>query len=191
MIGTGKIGGTIGRAFAGAGHDVTFGSRRPYDDPVAGDTAAAVRDVRSAAEAGEIVALAVPGTSVADVAADLAETLGGKLVIDCANNLGARTAHSRDQIVAAAAGVRYARAFNTLGVENLADPVFGDEVSDMFFSSTAADRATVEELIRAVGLRPVYVGDGEEDTVDGVLRLWLALALRQGWGRHLGVRLLT
>ncbi len=28
VIGTGNIGGTLGRAFARAGHDVTFGTRR-------------------------------------------------------------------------------------------------------------------------------------------------------------------
>ena len=32
VIGTGNIGGTIGRAFARAGNDVVFGSRSPGND---------------------------------------------------------------------------------------------------------------------------------------------------------------
>jgi len=51
--------------------------------------------------------------------------------------------------------VRYARAFNTLGGENMADPMFDDGPADMFFSAPEADRETV---IEGVGLRPAYVG---------------------------------
>ena len=42
--------------------------------------------------------------------------------------------------MAAAPGVRYARAFNTLGFENLQNPRYGDAVGDMFFSSHEGDR---------------------------------------------------
>jgi 8-hydroxy-5-deazaflavin:NADPH oxidoreductase len=40
VIGTGFIGGTLGRALSRSGHAVTFGSRHPEDDDVAGDTGA-------------------------------------------------------------------------------------------------------------------------------------------------------
>jgi hypothetical protein len=49
----------------------------------------------------------------------------------------------------------------------------------------------MEELIQAVGLRPMYLGDGQQDVVDGVLRLWFALAVGQGHGRELAFRTLT
>ena len=55
--------------------------------------------------------------------------------------------------------VRYARAFNTLGGENMADPVFDNGPADMFFSAPESDRETVETVIEDVGLRPVYVGE--------------------------------
>ena len=46
VIGTGNIGGTLGRAFARAGHDVTFGTRRPAESAgAAGETGAKVTDV--------------------------------------------------------------------------------------------------------------------------------------------------
>ena len=60
----------------------------------------------------------------------------------------------------------------------------------MFFSSPAGDRATVAELVEAVGLRPVYVGEGQHEVVDGVLRLWFALAVGQQRGRRLAFKLL-
>lgn len=59
--------------------------------------------------------------------------------------------------------IRYARAFNTLGGENLADPVFAGGRADMFFSAPELDRPVVETIIDGVGLRPVYVGEDQEE----------------------------
>ena len=61
----------------------------------------------------------------------------------------------------------------------------------MFFSAPdGPDRAAVEQLIEAVGLRPVYLGDGQQEVVDGVLRLYFALVMGQHHSRHLGFRML-
>jgi predicted dinucleotide-binding enzyme len=86
--------------------------------------------------------------------------------------------------------VRYVRAFNTLGGENMADPVFADGPADLFFSGPEGDRPTVETVIADVGLRPVYVGADQEEVIDALFRLWIALAVTQGRGRRLALRLL-
>jgi predicted dinucleotide-binding enzyme len=191
VIGTGKIGGTLGRAFAGGGHGVVFGSRSPGADEVAGDTAAQVADVATALDGADAVVLAIPGPAIDALLGEQAEALAGRLVLDAANRIGGGgPANSHDAITAKVPGVRYARVFNSLGVENLADPRFGDAAADMFFSAPPADQAAVEELITAVGLRPVYLGDGQQDVVDGVLRLWFALVLGQGHSRQLAFRML-
>lgn len=49
----------------------------------------------------------------------------------------------------------------------------------------------MDALIEAVGLRPMYLGPDQQDVVDGVLRLWFALAIGQGHGRHLAFHTLT
>jgi predicted dinucleotide-binding enzyme len=191
VIGTGHIGGIIGRACARAGHQVVFGSRKPGSDNAAGDSEATVADVAGALGDAEVVVLALPGSAVAAFVQEHAGSIGETLVVDAANNFGGDgPTNSHDAVVAAVPGVRYARAFNTLGFENLADPIFGDTNADMFFSAGEADRSTVEALIEAVGLRPVYVGDGPHDVVDGALRLWSALAIGQQRGRHLAFKVL-
>jgi predicted dinucleotide-binding enzyme len=86
--------------------------------------------------------------------------------------------------------VRYARAFNTLGGENFADPVFSEGRADMFFSAPEDDRQLVEDVIAGVGLRPVYVGEDQEAIIDALFRLWIALALKQGRGRRIALRLM-
>ena len=189
VVGTGKIGGTLGRAFARAGHDVTFGSRSPQSDTgTPGDTAARVSDIAGAIDSADVVVLAVPGGAVAALVREHAEALGGKLVVDCANNIaGGGPANSHDTITAAAPGIRYARAFNSLGVENLTNPRYGTVVGDMFFSADESDQGTVELLVEAVGLRPVYLGDGTQELLDDLLRLWFTLSRRMGT-RHLAFK---
>jgi hypothetical protein len=187
VVGTGFIGGVLGGALAGSGHEVVFGSRHPDDDKAAADTSARMAAVGDAIEDVDVIILALPGGAVKGLVATYGDALSGQLVIDATNQMGAPVANSR---AALPGSVRYARAFNTLGGENMADPLFQGERADMFFSAPGADRATVEAVIEAVGLRPVFVGEDQEAVVDGVFQLWVALAMRQGRGRRLAFRLL-
>jgi predicted dinucleotide-binding enzyme len=187
VIGTGFIGGILGRALAGAGHHVTFGSRHPDDEAVADGTAASVTSVTDALAAAEVIILALPGAAAAELTAAHRDALDSTLVIDATNQMGEPVANSR---AALPSNVRYARAFNTLGGENMADPNFADGPADMFFSGPEADRATVETVITDVGLRPIYLGENQEALVDALFQIWIALALKQGRGRRLALRLI-
>ncbi|TDQ01083.1 NADPH-dependent F420 reductase [Labedaea rhizosphaerae] len=189
VIGTGFIGGTLGRAFAKAGLPTVFGSRHPEDTSVAEDSGATVATIEDAVAQADTIVLAQPSAAVEEFLK--ANDLAGKLVIDATNNVGAPVANHAAAVAEHAPRARYARAFNTLGGENFADPDFDGVKADLFFSATEADRAVVEQLIEAVGLRPMYLGENQQDTVDGVLRLWFALAVGQGRGRHLAFRTLT
>ena len=175
VIGTGFIGGILGRALARSGHDVTFGSRHPDDREVAGDTNA------------DVVILALPGAAVSELTAAHAGALERALVVDATNRMGETVSNSRAALPSTS---RYARAFNTLGGENMEDPVFGDGPADLFFSAPSADRATVEAVIEGVGLRPIYLGEDQEALVDALFQVWIALAMRQGWGRRLALRVI-
>jgi 8-hydroxy-5-deazaflavin:NADPH oxidoreductase len=86
-----------------------------------------------------------------------------------------------------------ARAFNSLGWENLADPDFDGTQADLLWCGPDGDPgALVERLITDVGLRPVRVGGLDQlSTVDMLASLWFALALGQGHGRHLAFKVLT
>jgi len=187
VIGTGFIGETLGRSLADAGHHIIFGSRHPDDEDIARGSPATVGSVADALAATDVIILAIPGPAVPDFVAANEDALAGKLVIDATNRMDEPVANSR---AALPPTVRYARAFNTLGGENMADPVFDDGPADMFFSADESDRETVEAVIEGVGLHPVYVGVDEEAIIDCLFRLWVALALKQGRGRRLALRLL-
>jgi predicted dinucleotide-binding enzyme len=183
VIGAGFIGSVLGRGFAGAGHDVVFGARTPgREPPTSGTTIAGIAE---AIEGADAVVLAIPGAAVAAVADEHGTALAGMLVVDATNRMGATVANARADLPA---GIRYARAFNTLGGEVMAAPEFADGPADMFFSASASDRDVVGRLIAAVGLRPMYLGEDREELVDALFRVWIALAMEQGLGRRLALR---
>ncbi|MGO9658078.1 MAG: NADPH-dependent F420 reductase [Acidimicrobiales bacterium] len=187
VVGTGYIGGILGRSLAAAGHDVAFASRHPQDDEVAAGTGARVVPVPDALAGAEVVVLALPGAAVSDFVAGNEQALAGKLVIDATNQMGKPVVNARGALPR---GTRYARAFNTLGGENMADPIFAGVQADMFFSAPQSDRATVEAVISGVGLRPVFVGEDQEQLIDGLFLMWAALAMKQGRGRRMAFKLL-
>jgi 8-hydroxy-5-deazaflavin:NADPH oxidoreductase len=186
VIGTGFIGTTLGRALTDSGNHVTFGSRHPGDDQVA-IPGARIASIGDAISGSDVIILAIPGAAVDDLSSRYGEDLAGKLVIDATNRMGEPVANSRTMLPST---VRYARAFNTLGGENFADPVFSEGRADMFFSAPEDDRRLVEEVIEGVGLRPVYVGEDQEAIIDALFQLWIALALKQGRGRRIALRLM-
>jgi predicted dinucleotide-binding enzyme len=183
VIGTGNVGGTLGERWRAAGHDVTYGSRSAGN---AGPGGAPVVTVADAVAAAEVVLLAVPGPAVAEVVRANGAGLAGKVVIDAVNRMGEAEANSHAAVAAVAPGAHYARAFNTLGWENFADPLPG---SQLFFAADPAARPVTEELISAVGLEPVFVGDAKAaGIVDSLLPLWFTLAQQYG-NRKLAFRL--
>jgi len=188
VIGTGNIGGTLGSRWRAAGHDVVYGSRAD-SGAGAGPGGAPVVSIADALADAEVVLLAVPGGAVGGVVRANGAALAGKVVIDAANRMPGPEFDSRADIEAAAPTARYVRAFNSLGWENFADPAAG---ADLFFAADPAAREVAEELIRAVGLGPQFVGGPDAaKTVDGVLPLWFSLVQQHGGQRRLAFRVVT
>lgn len=180
VIGSGNIGGTLGRKWREVGHDVVYGARSAGS---LGPGGAPVETVADAVAGSDVVVFAVPGPAVAEIAAGLNGALAGKVVIDAANRMGQAELNSHAAITAAAHGIRYVRAFNTLGWENFANPPRG---AVLFFAADPPARPAAEELIWAIGLEPAYVGDARAcGTVDALLPLWFALVTHQGGDRRL------
>jgi len=196
IIGAGNIGKTLGSKWKTAGHAVQYGVRAPADakfDALKAEVgASAVVEVAAAIDAADVVVLAVPGAAVADVAADHGAHLAGKIVVDTTNNMRGATLHNVDILAAQAPGAIQVRAFSTLGWENFAEPTINGVQVDLFYCGDPAARKVADRLIADVGLRPIYVGGLDAAaTVDGVARLWFALAFGQGQGRRIAFKLLA
>jgi hypothetical protein len=193
IIGAGNIGGTLGRKWAAAGHEIRFGVRDPGEAKyealrIIGE----VSGVGEAAAFGEVVILALPGAAVVDFAAQHGRNMADKVVIDATNNVRGAEMNVLGWLAKVAPSARLVRAFSTLGWENFADPQIGGEQIDLFFCGDPAARTTAEQLIAEVGLRPVYIGNVDATVaLDGMTRLWFALVFGQGYGRRTTFKLLT
>jgi predicted dinucleotide-binding enzyme len=183
VIGTGNIGGSLGTKWRAAGYEVVYGSRTGSGTGPGGAPVLAVSD---ALDGADVVVLAVPGQAVADVVGAQSAALAGKIVIDAVNRMGQPELNSRALIAGAAPDVRYVRAFNSLGWENFANPVPG---ANLFFAADPNARSVAEELIAAVGLDPVFLGDpGAAGLVDALTPVWMALVQQHGGNRRIALR---
>jgi hypothetical protein len=172
IIGSGKIGGTIGGLWVKAGHSVLFSSRHPDElkDLVAGLGALArAGTVEEAIAFGQVIFIAVPYGAIPQIGKDNGAALKGKIVLDACNAVAARDGAiaeevERDGIGVTSqkylAGTRLVRSFNTMSYmifareanrpdPRLAIPIAGDD----------ADAVKVAAgLVRDAGFDPVVVG---------------------------------
>jgi predicted dinucleotide-binding enzyme len=182
VIGAGNIGRTLGGKWATAGHEVVYGVRSPG----APETASVADAVASA----EVVTLAVPGAAAKDVLAVLGAALTGKVVIDATNDIqGSGKLHALEELTD---GAHPVRAFNTLGWENFADPVFDGVTADLFYAAEEGQaKGVAHRLIEDIGLRPVWLGGVDAfDLVDSLTQLWFTLAFQRKLGRRLAFKML-
>jgi 8-hydroxy-5-deazaflavin:NADPH oxidoreductase len=198
VLGAGNIGGSIGKKWAAAGHEVVFGVRDVNKAKVRTlleeiSTRAIAASVTEAAMKADVMLLSIPHQAVAQTVQTNAAAMDGKIIIDATNKFGAPVINNIAAISAAAPRAKIYRAFNSLGWEIFARPLFGETNADHFYCGPdGEERLLVEGLISDVGVRPVYVGDLDTaPTVDALGVLWMTLAIRRGMGRRVAFRMLT
>jgi predicted dinucleotide-binding enzyme len=172
VIGAGSQGGTVGRLWVQAGHEVLFSSRHP--DALVSMTRplgprASVGTPRQAAAFGTVVLFAVPYDALPQLGQDLQAELRGKIVLDATNpgpgsdNPLAKEAMDNGVGRTSAKylpGTRLVRAFSAVDAwavrdsagrqsDKLGVPIAGDD-------SEAVQVAA--QLVRDAGCEPVVVG---------------------------------
>ena len=171
VIGSGRVGGTVGGVWAKAGHEVMFSSLNlEADKTLAASLGPNARagTPREAAAFGDVLLISVPYAALPSVGRDLGELLKGKIVIDTSNPIVARDG---DMAVAAREkgagitsqeylpGARIVRAFNAIGYSRMGEasknagqvgmPIAGDDPKALEIASN---------LVREIGYEPVVVG---------------------------------
>lgn len=183
IIGSGNIGGGLGRAWRRHGHDVTFGARELGDPELTAlcrEIGARAASVADAIADADVVVLAMPAKAVDDVAKQ--GEWSNKLVVDCTNNVpGMQLAFGHDtswaeQIAAKLAGARVFKSFNTQGAENLANPVYdGVRATNWFCGDDPAGKAVVKQLVEEVGFEAIDAGGiTAARLLEPLMLLWIA-----------------
>lgn len=202
VIGTGNVGRALGVGWAGTGHEVIFGSRRPSSEEIqavvagAGDNARAALP-SAAAAAAEVVVLAVPFTAVTGTVQALGD-LTGKIVVDATNPIApglqlalGTTTSGAEEVAKLADGAQVVKAFNTTGAENMADPIYHGEPMTMFICGDAAEaKKAVTQLAQDLGFEVADVGDlSKARFLEPMALAWISLAIGQGMGRQIAFKL--
>jgi len=203
IIGSGNVGGTLGRRWAQAGHQVVFGSRNPASKDMQELVAAAGGNARAASQreagAAEVLLLATPWPATRPALAGLGN-LAGKVLIDATNpllpDLSAleigTTTSAGEQVAEWSPGARVVKAFNTVGYNIMADPGFGAERPVMFYcGDDAAAKEQVRTLIGQLGFEAMDAGPlRQARLLEPFALLWISLAYAQGQGRDIGFKFL-
>jgi predicted dinucleotide-binding enzyme/3-methyladenine DNA glycosylase Tag len=164
VLGAGAVGSTIGRLWHAAGHDVTFAARhatRPRALAAELGERAHAASAADAVASAEVVLVAVPALAVTD-ALQAAGPLDGRVVIDAANSLE-RGVFGQQQLslrslADAFPRARWARAFNSLNVNVMADDNHRAPPWALFLSGDEEAKPAVAQLIRDAGFDPVDLG---------------------------------
>ncbi len=203
ILGSGNVGGALGKRWAGAGHAVAFASREPGSAAMAELVAAAGPNARAttaaeAVAASEVILVATPWPATKGVVESLAWE--GKVLIDATNPLlpklaGLEYANSTsgaEQVAGWAVGAKVVKAFNTVGYNVMENPDFGGQPATLFYcGDDAAAKATVRELAIAVGFAVEDAGPLKQARLlEPFALLWISLAMVQGYGRDIGFSLL-
>jgi 8-hydroxy-5-deazaflavin:NADPH oxidoreductase len=197
LLGGGSVGEALGVAWAKQGHEILFGVGHPDSEEVEAllarcGPAARAGTLTEAARFGEVLAVALPWQAAYDVLPAL--DLTGKIVIDCSNpltNLPEGVASGAEALARRSPGARFAKAFNTTGAENMADPHYpGGPLAMLYCGDDAAAKQTAQRLIKDVGFEPCDLGPlSNAPLMEAQAQLWIWLASRGGLGRNFGFRL--
>jgi len=141
IIGTGNVGKALGTALRAKGHTVIYRSR----DPV-GNTGRNVRAVADALLGAEAVILATPWTATEALICQHADALAGKIVIDATNPIHPSLARlaiasnnsGAELLQSQARQAKFFKAFNSTGVNVMAQPRFAEGSAAMFVAGPDA-----------------------------------------------------
>ncbi len=172
IIGSGRIGSTLGGLWVKAGYEVMFSSLDlEHDKALAASLGpdAHAGTTREAAAFGEVLLMAVPYSALPQLGRDLAGSIKGKVVLDACNPIVARDgeiatwAREKGAGLASAEllpGARIVRAFNAVGYSRLPDAASrqGERTGIPMASDDADAFAVASGLVRAIGFEPVLVG---------------------------------
>ena len=174
IIGSGNIGGTLGRHWAKAGYEVMFSSRKPEElKSMAAEVGARTGTVQEAATFGDVVLLAIPFGKIPDLAQQIGR-LDNKILIDATNpypqrdgDMARQVIENKSQTATAYVAIQFPgaqtiKAFNSIYYQVLKDNAFrtGDQrIAVQVCGDDGQAKQTVKQSIVDIGFAPQDIGD--------------------------------
>jgi predicted dinucleotide-binding enzyme len=160
IFGAGGMAEALGGQWAAAGHEVMVAAR---DQAKAAKISEKVGTWAETARASEVILLAVPAASVAEVVA-AAGDLAGKFLVDCTNAVGPgaelRVPDQAARIARAAKDAHVVKAFNLCHVDvwRMTPPMFDGRPLAVPLCGSPEAVESVSSLVRDIGCTPLNAG---------------------------------
>ncbi|MDJ0571492.1 MAG: NAD(P)-binding domain-containing protein [Pleurocapsa sp. MO_192.B19] len=174
IIGSGNIGGNLGKHWAKVGHEVMFSSRHPEElKPMAEKAGAKTGTTEETAAFGEVILLAIPYGKVPDLAQQIGN-LDNKILIDAANPYPQRDGDVAQKVIddksqtatgyvaSQFPGAKTVKAFNSIYFKVIEETAFrseDDRIAVQVCSDDEQAKETVKQLIEEIGFAPQDLGD--------------------------------
>ncbi|TYB77086.1 NADPH-dependent F420 reductase [Bizionia myxarmorum] len=184
IIGSGNIGGNLGKQWAKAGHEVMFSSRHPESlKPLVQESEGNVSaiNIKSAFEANaDVYLLATPFEAIDELSELYAGEYGNHIIIDATNPYperdGSMAQNVRDANYNASEytamkfnTAKTIKAFNTIKAEDLESQAFKkfDKLAIPYAAQDEESKLIARQLIQDIGFDPLYVGNlSDTDIMD-------------------------
>ena len=200
ILGAGNVGGALAAASIAAGHSVVLSAASAeHAEKVAATTGAQAAGTNAEAVQGaDLVVFAVPNGAVADIVAELGDTLNGRTIVDATNplndsysDLTTSGVSAAEQLQQQVPGASVVKAFNTIFAARHSSPVEAGQPLDAFIAGDdAAAKKTVGELAQSLGYRVIDAGGLRmARSLEEMAFLNISLNASNGWAWQSGWKL--
>ena len=201
VIGSGKIGKSIGTWASRLGYEVIFSAKNTEhakDAALAAGNNAKFAETKEAVKQAELVLLAVPYRASKEVLTNLGSLLNGKVLIDATNPLNADysglavgfTTSAAEEIAKLAPGAKVVKAFNTIFASVYASQnpqIKGNKISVFYASDDEDAKKKVADLINGMGFDAVDAGPLKAArNIEPMAMLNIGLGYNMGHGTSIG-----
>ena len=199
ILGSGDVAKALAAGFLKHRHEVKLGTRSPEKlaDWIGKNPKAGTASFADAAAFGEVVVLAVKGTTVLDAARAATAALSGKVVIDACNPIADEppvngvlkyfTNHDEslmERLQKEFKNARFVKAFNSVGNACMVNPQFKGGKPTMFIcGNDEAAKKTVTQILDQFGWETADMGKAEAArAIEPLCMLWCIPGfLRNDW----------
>ena len=199
IIGTGNIGTALGKAWAKAGHTIFLGVRDLENfkgKEMLGIANVTVHSIGEAVKLSEVILIAAIPPATAEIVNAMGN-VNGKIIIDTMNSVRSKPEgynNTFEALTDLAKGAEVVKCFNSTGFENMANPIYPNDVHlDMFMAGDSKTaKETVKHLAKDVGFADCYDFGGNDKVIllEQFALAWINLAMMQGHGRNIAFKII-
>ncbi len=200
IIGSGNVGSALAQGLSKAGHNIFFGLRDAASakaEKASGFVSnAKILSIAEASKQADVIIITTPPEAVLNLVAQLGD-VSNKILVDATNSIRTRPEPYRTAFHALKAltkSDKVVKCFNSTGFENMANPVYPNFGGiDMFCAGNdQPSKEIVQKLAKDIGFAECwnFGGDDMVELLEKFALSWINLAIMQGHGRNLALKVI-